>query len=79
MRGKIIGKLHVMFFVSAVIFAVVGGISLAAFGDKSNAAAYEQIVFSEESGCYDSEFQLSLSAPRGGDIYYTLDGSVPIP
>ncbi len=79
MRGKITGRFKVMIFVSVVLFAVVGGISLAAFGDKSNAADNEQIVFSRESGCYDSAFQLTMEAPGGGDIYYTLDGSVPVP
>lgn len=33
--------------------------------------------FSQESGFYDSEFLLSLSAPEGYSIYYTLDGSDP--
>ncbi len=47
MRGKITGRFKVMIFVSVVIFAVVGGISLSAFGDKSNAADNEQIVFQE--------------------------------
>ena len=34
-------------------------------------------TFSRESGFYDSEFKLSLSAPEGYSIYYTLDGSDP--
>jgi hypothetical protein len=34
-------------------------------------------VFSNESGFYDSEFRLSLTAPEGYNIYYTLDGSDP--
>ncbi|WP_295069282.1 CotH kinase family protein [Ruminococcus sp.] len=34
-------------------------------------------IFSQESGFYDSDFKLSLSAPEGYNIYYTLDGSDP--
>ena len=34
-------------------------------------------VFSAESGFYDSEFMLSISAQEGEEIYYTLDGSIP--
>ncbi|MCR5600368.1 MAG: CotH kinase family protein [Ruminococcus sp.] len=34
-------------------------------------------TFSQGSGFYDSEFKLSLSAPEGYSIYYTLDGSDP--
>lgn len=36
----------------------------------------DNITFSVESGFYDEEFDLSISA-TGGPIYYTLDGSVP--
>lgn len=34
-------------------------------------------VLSHNSGFYESEFQLTLSAPKNSEIYYTLDGSVP--
>ena len=34
-------------------------------------------VFSHESGFYDEEFYLNISAEPGQTIYYTLDGSVP--
>lgn len=34
-------------------------------------------VFSQESGFYDTAFQLSLTAPEGYTIRYTLDGSEP--
>ena len=36
-----------------------------------------QITFSEESGFYDEPFYLELEAPRGFDIYYTLDNTLP--
>jgi len=34
-------------------------------------------VLSHESGCYDGEFDLELTAQEGATIYYTLDGSLP--
>ena len=34
-------------------------------------------VFSKEAGFYDEEFELTLGAPAGGEIYYTTDGSDP--
>ena len=34
-------------------------------------------VFSAEGGFYDSEFELTLTAEDGAQIYYTLDGSRP--
>lgn len=33
--------------------------------------------FSAESGFYDTEFQLSITAPEGTTVYYTTDGSDP--
>lgn len=37
----------------------------------------ETPIFSAESGFYEEPFSLSLSAPQGQEIYYTLDGSEP--
>lgn len=34
-------------------------------------------VFSAEGGFYDNEFDLTISAPNGTRVYYTLDGSNP--
>lgn len=36
-----------------------------------------QLVFSHESGFYDEDFELEIFTDKGGDIYYTLDGSEP--
>lgn len=36
----------------------------------------EKLDFSKNSGFYDQEFDLKLSAPEG-EIYYTLDGTIP--
>lgn len=35
------------------------------------------LVFSAESGFYEASFELSITAPKGSRVYYTLDGSVP--
>ena len=35
-------------------------------------------IFSEESGFYDNEFELTLSSKQGSEIYYTTDSSNPI-
>ena len=35
-----------------------------------------ELIFSRESGFYDDEFDLIITAPRG-KVYYTTDGSVP--
>ncbi|MBR3630234.1 MAG: CotH kinase family protein [Oscillospiraceae bacterium] len=39
--------------------------------------AVEPPEFSQESGFYDSSFDLTLTAPAGSTIYYTIDGSDP--
>ena len=41
-------------------------------------AAVHTPVFSHDSGFYDSEFKLTLTADEGCDIYYTTDGSDPV-
>lgn len=40
-------------------------------------ALVEAPVFSRQSGFYDKEFKLGISAKEGNKIYYTLDGSDP--
>lgn len=37
----------------------------------------ESPIPSHRSGFYDSGFELELTVPAGGDVYYTLDGSIP--
>ena len=51
--------------------------------DKANSApegsaAVHKPTFSHESGFYDSNFTLTLTADEGCDIYYTTDGSDPV-
>ena len=46
-------------------------------GEKKNIVELEDPVFSMESGCYDTSFDLSIAAAEGEEIYYTLDGSKP--
>ncbi len=60
-------------------FAIVSALSA---GTTNPTNAPQQIVveapqFSQGSGFYDSEFNLTLSAPQGCTVYYTLDGSDP--
>lgn len=38
---------------------------------------YTELTFSHVSGFYDEPFMLTLYAPKGTEIYYTLDGSEP--
>lgn len=45
--------------------------------NDENPKYLEEPLFSAESGFYDEEFQLSLTANEGEQIYYTLDGSTP--
>lgn len=35
------------------------------------------VKFSRDAGYYESEFNLTLAAPKGSTIYYTTDGSIP--
>ena len=37
----------------------------------------EGMLFSAKSGFYDKDISLTISAPEGWKVYYTLDGSVP--
>ncbi|MDD2560054.1 MAG: CotH kinase family protein [Bacteroidales bacterium] len=47
--------------------------------EKSNAIRLVTPVFSHPRGYYDTAFVLTIQAPvPGADIYYTLDGSLPI-
>ena len=41
-------------------------------------ASVHKPSFSHDSGFYDSEFKLTLTADEGCDIYYTTDGSDPV-
>ncbi len=38
---------------------------------------YKELTFSVPSGCYNEDFYLSLYAPEGTTVYYTLDGTMP--
>ena len=68
---------------------LVWGIAADGFGTTFVAYAEEEAVFvpskipapefSVPAGFYDSAFELTLIAPEGTEVYYTLDGSVPSP
>lgn len=42
-----------------------------------NDREYTELAFSAESGFYEEPFELTIYAPIGTEIYYTLDGSEP--
>ena len=46
------------------------------FPQSAHIKENNRVTFSKESGFYDEEFMLELSALEG-EIYYTLDGSIP--
>ena len=65
-----------------VLFLPILLISLASCKEKGtdSLTSYddvEGIVFSHETGFYDSSFSLSLTANKDSKIYYTLDSSIP--
>ena len=39
----------------------------------------EELAFSHESGLYNISFNLALTAREGSRIYYSIDGSIPLP
>lgn len=61
-------------FVLGCLIAICGLLCLLVFAGDDE---YTDLTFSRESGFYESAFHLSIYAPRGTKIYYTLDGSVP--
>lgn len=52
-------------------------VMIATPGRENNGSQSPEPCFSAESGFYDKEFDLELSAPEGCEIYYTTDGSIP--
>lgn len=91
-RGK---EMRCGVLLKAVGMVLAGMISLlgagALSGMSANAVAYgaEEAVFvpsevpapefSAEAGFYEKGFELLLTAPEGTEVYYTLDGSEPVP
>jgi len=46
--------------------------------NNPNAGVVRELTFSNDSGLYTSQFNLTITA-EGSEIYYTMDGSVPVP
>jgi hypothetical protein len=44
-----------------------------------NTDVVRELTFSNDSGLYDKQFSLTIKAPEGSSVYYTTDGSVPVP
>jgi hypothetical protein len=47
--------------------------------DDSEIAEARRITFSHDSGVYSRSFDLTLAAPEGSKVYYSTDGSEPLP
>ncbi|WP_461246019.1 CotH kinase family protein [Treponema sp. R6D11] len=47
--------------------------------NNPNAGGVKELHFSHNSGLYNQQFSLVISAAQGSSIYYTTDGSVPAP
>jgi CotH protein. len=39
----------------------------------------KELMFSHNSGLYDKQFNLTIAAADGSEIYYSTDGSIPLP
>jgi hypothetical protein len=44
-----------------------------------NTDAVRELTFSHNSGLHEKQFNLTIKAPEGSSVYYTTDGSVPVP
>ncbi len=78
-------KLQYKIFAATVAAAVLLSSSQCFFIEKNHditsVSAAEQesaLSFSAQSGFYGTDFQLTLTASGGGEIYYTTDGSNPV-
>ena len=79
---KVMRNRSKLWLIILILVGIVGGVTGLFFvpkkkaepviADKSNG-----LEFSRESGFYDEEFDLAISAPSGMQVYYTLDGSEP--
>ncbi|MDR0315448.1 MAG: CotH kinase family protein [Treponema sp.] len=47
--------------------------------DDYEIAEARRLTFSHNSGLYPQSFQLTLAAPAGSKVYYSIDGSIPLP
>lgn len=65
-------KMVFICFFAAILILVLAVLIYRVFFFNS----YKELTFSKEAGFYDEEFQLEIYAPKG-DVYYTLDGSIP--
>lgn len=72
-------KIMIILLLPAVL-AAFGGIGLMLEKSSQTREKTEvALVLSAESGFYDEDFELTITAPEGTSVYYTLDGSRPTP
>ena len=69
-------RFKIIYILGAVIIAIFIIIAIAAYQRPNITDDVDELIFSKESGFYDDDFELSISAPHG-TVYYTLDGSEP--
>lgn len=81
-EGRVISSVSVPELKKGEVYARISdtdgwSTALATPGEANTGMIIPGPAFSAESGFYDMEFMLELSAPEGCSIYYTTDGSVP--
>ncbi|MBQ9119065.1 MAG: CotH kinase family protein [Lachnospiraceae bacterium] len=70
-------KHRTIFIICCILFFLATG-SVTTFAEETTADPAAP-VFSVEAGFYDDTQSLALTAPDGYTIYFTLDGSLPVP
>ena len=78
--GEVLEKLEIPALGEDMTYGRIAGGKYEIMSPTPNASNEEVLsapLFSAESGFYDTNFQLTLTADDGLDIYYTLDGTDP--
>lgn len=70
-----------MFLILAMIVSLlpVNHHSMAQAATEAETVTVEEPAFSKESGNYETGFELTLTVPAGTTVYYSTDGSDPVP
>jgi len=56
-----------------------GGEEEGGYGEPIDLGEVSELTFSHNSGLYNKQFNLTLAAEEGSDIFYSTDGSIPLP
>lgn len=74
---------HIKCAIAILLILLLAGCTQTGTGDpqqstgESTVSSPDALAFSSLSGVYETEFDLTLTAPEGAVIYYTADGSDP--